>query len=86
MAWIRTIDPTDADPNSRLGRLYRGSKDTEHGGVDNILTVHGLRPDTLDGHLKLYRAVLHPRHPDGLSRRERELVGVAVSAANGCHY
>lgn len=86
MAWIRVISEREADPKSRLGRLYRGCIDPEHGAVDNILTIHGLRPDTLDGHLKLYGAALHPRHEQGLTTRERELIGVAVSAINACHY
>ena len=60
--------------------------DPEHGAVDNILRIHSLRPESLEGHVRLYRSVLHPRDPAGLSRRERELVGVAVSAANACHY
>jgi len=89
MAWIRIIEEDEAASSSehrRLARLYRGSADPEHGAVDNILRIHSLRPESLEGHLRLYRSVLHPKDPAGLSRRERELIGVAVSAANACHY
>lgn len=68
----------------RLARLYKACLDPEHGVVDNILKVHSLAPETLDGHLRLYRSVMHT--PGALSRRERETIAVAVSAANACHY
>lgn len=89
MAWIRIIDEKEAESSPehrKLARLYRGSVDPEHGAIDNILRIHSLRPESLEGHLRLYRSVLHPKDPEGLSRRERELIGVAVSAANSCHY
>lgn len=86
MPWIDVIDETKADPKSRLGRLYRGCFDEEHGVVDNVLRIHSLRPATLDGHLKLYRAAMFPPPGEGLSRREREVIAVAVSAYNECHY
>jgi hypothetical protein len=89
VAWIRIIDEDEArasPQHERLARLYKSCVDPEHGAVDNILRIHSLRPETLRGHLQLYRSALHPRDRAGLSRRERELVGVAVSAANACHY
>ena len=89
MAWIHVIDEDEAAGDSRharLARLYRGCVDPEHGVVDHILKIHSLRPETLEGHLRLYRSALHPRSPEGLSRREREVLGVAVSACNACHY
>ena len=84
--WIEVIDETRADPKSRLARLYRACIDPEHGVVDNVLRIHSLRPDTLDGHLRLYRAAMHPTDGEGVSRKERELIAVAVSAYNACHY
>ena len=86
MPWIRVISPAATAANSRLARLYRSCVDEEHGEVDNILTIHSLRPDTLAGHLALYRATLHPRRAEGLGRREREVIAIAVSAVNACHY
>lgn len=82
MTWIRTVAPNAAE--GRLRRLYDGVSAAD-GAVDNIITAHGLRPHTLDGHLALYRAVLH--HPDNATPAWLlEAVGVHVSALNGCTY
>ena len=72
----------------KLARLYRSLMSSEHGAVDgvidNVLKIHSLRPDTLEGHLRLYTSVMHA--PGSLSRREREGMAVAVSAFNHCRY
>ncbi len=87
MPGIYVMDEEEAAAShSRLAGLYRGCVDPEHGVVDNILKIHSLRPETLEGHLRLYRSALHPRTQEGLTRREREVLGVAVSACNSCHY
>lgn len=86
MAWIRELSEHEVDPKSKLGRLYKACIDPETGQLDNIMKVHSLRPDTLDAHLKLWAATCRPRHNQGLGRRERELIGIAVSAYNHCHY
>lgn len=51
---------------------------------DNILRIHGINPRVLRAHLELYKAVMHAESP--LSRAQREMLAVAVSAYNGCHY
>ncbi len=51
---------------------------------DNILRIHGVNPPVLKGHLALYRAVMHG--PSPLSRMQREMLAVVVSAHNECHY
>ncbi|MEE8585350.1 MAG: carboxymuconolactone decarboxylase family protein [Acidobacteriota bacterium] len=51
---------------------------------DNILRIHGVNPGVLRGHLSLYRAIMHAESP--LSRAQREMLAVVVSALNGCHY
>jgi Carboxymuconolactone decarboxylase family len=82
MAWIRTIDESDADDD--LGRRYRAMVDPQHGRVDNILKVHSLHPAGLDAHFGLYRAVM--RGTPTLTTAEREMIALVVSRANGCHY
>lgn len=82
MAWIRKVEPADA--GGLLRSLYEQIR-TPDGHVDQILKVHSLRPRTLQAHLAIYKAVLHSR-PNGMSPREREIVGVCVSALNGCTY
>ena len=45
---------------------------------------HSLNADSLRAHTAVYRTVMYG--PSELTRSERELMAVAVSAANGCHY
>lgn len=82
MAWIRTIGFDEA--TGRLRSLY----DRLAGGrksIDNILTVHSLRPHTLSGHLALYKSVLH-HTGNHLPVWFLECVGILVSRLNGCFY
>lgn len=51
---------------------------------DNIIQIHAVHPAVMRQHYELYRQLMHRDGP--LSRRERELVGVRVSALNHCHY
>jgi alkylhydroperoxidase family enzyme len=81
MAWIRVIDEPDAD--GELREAY-GRVASARGRVANILKVHSLSPGAMTGHLGLYRHLMFGR--SDLSRRERETIAVAVSAANACHY
>ncbi|MCB9717583.1 MAG: carboxymuconolactone decarboxylase family protein [Myxococcales bacterium] len=85
MAWIRMLDEEEvAARGGRLARLYRGNTDPEHGTVDNVLKIHSLRPETLDGHARLYHSVMHD--PGRLDAADRETLAVLVSAANHCVY
>ena len=58
-AWIRMIADAEASPTLRemLERVR-----TPHGTVDNVMRVHSLRPQTMAGHVALYKSVLH--NPD----------------------
>ncbi len=51
---------------------------------DNILRIHGVHSRTLRQHFDLYRELMYSRGP--LTREQREMIGVVVSAANDCHY
>lgn len=51
---------------------------------DNIIQIHAVHPAVMRQHWQLYKELMHRPWP--LSRRERELLGVRVSALNGCHY
>src|SRR3546814_7364050 len=56
---------------------------TPHGTVDNVMRVHSLRPHTMDGHVTLYRSVLH--NPDiALPLWFLECIAVVTSLANKC--
>lgn len=80
--WIECISPVEAE--GRLKRTLEALADST-GRIDNVLLVHGRRPHTLDGHLALYRSVLH--HPGNhVPRWLLEAIGVLVSRINGCEY
>lgn len=81
MAWIRMIDEDEAD--GKLRELYARMREP-WGGVDNIMKIHSLNPGSLQGHLEFYQALMRGRSP--LSRAQREMIAVAVSVANRCHY
>ena len=51
---------------------------------DNIIQIHAIHPAVMRQHYELYKQLMHRAGP--LSRRERELIGVRVSALNHCHY
>ncbi len=81
MAWIRVEDEPDADGELREAYLRLASA---RGRVANILKIHSVSPRAMTAHLELYRELMFGRSE--LSRRERETIAVAVSAANACHY
>lgn len=56
----------------------------QSGGMDNILRIHSLNPRSLRDHVQLYAHLM--RGPSPLSRVQREMIAVAVSAANDCFY
>lgn len=81
-AWIRMIDPREA--TGLLAELYRRVT-TPHGTVDNVMKAHSLRPHTMEGHLVLYKSVLH--NPDNvLPFWFLEVVASYVSMTNDCAY
>ncbi len=58
---------------------------TPHGTVDNVMRVHSLRPNTMRGHVKLYRAVLHD-DANSLPTWLQETIASYVSILNDCAY
>ncbi len=81
-AWIRMIPLSEA--TGLLKTLY-DKVTTPHGTVDNVMRAHSLRPHTMDGHVVLYRSVLH--NPDNtLPFWFLEVVASYVSISNRCTY
>jgi alkylhydroperoxidase family enzyme len=81
MAWIEMIPEEQA--GGLLKKLYE--KYTEPwGGVDHIIKIHSLNPKSMQGHYDLYAHLMRGR--SDLSRAQREMIAVVVSAANRCHY
>ena len=81
-AWISMI--SDADANADLIDALKLAR-TPHGTVDNVMRVHSHRPNTMRGHLALYRAALHDESnciPEWL----QETIASYVSILNDCDY
>jgi uncharacterized peroxidase-related enzyme len=81
MSWIEEIEVEEA--GGKLADMYAELL-KKRGKVSNILKVHSLNPDALGDHLDLYMTLMFGR--SGLSRMEREAIGVVVSASNECEY
>ncbi len=82
MTWIKTIAYDDAD--GLLKQLYDRIKGPDN-NVDNIMLAHSLRPHSMEGHMALYKYVMH--HPrNTLPKVYLEAVGVYVSSLNKCAY
>lgn len=81
-AWIKMISDKDADEElSEVLNLAR----TPHGTVDNVMRVHSLRPNTMKGHVTLYRAALHDES-NTIPMWFQETVSSYVSILNDCPY
>lgn len=72
------------ESSGRLRAVYDRVRGQD-GEVDNVLAVHSLRPHTLQGHLALYKSVLH-HTGNQLPVWLLETIGVYVSRLNGCQY
>ena len=82
MPWIETVAYEDA--NAKLKALYDRIKGPGN-NVDNIMMMHSLRPHTMEGHMAIYKYVLH--HCDNtVEKWFLETLGVWVSALNNCDY
>ena len=81
-AWINMIEDDQAD-ESLLEVLNLAR--TPHGTVDNVMRVHSLRPNTMRGHVTLYRAALHD-DANTLPTWLQETISSYVSILNDCNY
>jgi len=82
MTWIATIAFEDA--TGKVRQIYERIKGPDN-NVDNIMMAHSLRPHTMEGHMAIYKNVIH--HPrNTLPKWLLEAVGVYVSLINKCDY
>ena len=81
MAFIPYVPEGEA--TGLLHKLYQryGGGD---GPLDNILRIPSLNPRSLKDHVELYSHLMRGRSP--LSRAQREMIAVVVSATNNCFY
>lgn len=81
MAFIRVVHEDEAE--GKLFELYDEIQ-RNRGRVSNILRVQSLEPKSMRAHLDLYMTTVFGK--GGLSRKEAEIIAVAVSAANADAY
>ncbi len=82
MSWIKIIGYSQS--SGLLRYLYdRIMGPDQH--IDNIMSVHSLRPHTLDGHMALYKNVLH-HSQNSVPHWFAEALGVWCSQLNQCEY
>ena len=81
MTWIRMIEEEEA--RGKLAEYFAQIRN-KRGKVASILKVQSLNPESLRAHLDLYLTIMYRR--SSLSRRQREMIAVAVSSANECDY
>jgi len=82
VAWIEVIGEDAAE--GELAELYDDLRSPQTGSVDHVLRIHSLHPQTMRDHAALYRTLMYGS--GGISRPEREMIGVVVSAVNRCFY
>ena len=81
MAYIPYLPEDDA--TGLLRELYAAYADAA-GRVDNVLRIHSLNPRSMRDHYGLYAHLM--RGPSPLTRVQREMLAVVVSAENECFY
>lgn len=82
MAWIKTIPY--AQSTGKLRMLYDWVKGPDD-NVDNIMMAHSLRPHSMEGHMAIYKYVLH-HSGNEVPKWFLEALGVWVSSLNQCAY
>jgi uncharacterized peroxidase-related enzyme len=80
--WIDHVPYDQA--TGRLKTLYDRVKGPDD-NVDNIMLSHSLRPHTMEGHMTIYKHVLH-HSANTIPKWFLEAIGVWVSLLNGCGY
>lgn len=82
MPWIETVPYDKA--TGKLKDLYDRVKGPDN-NVDNIMMMHSLRPHSMEGHMAIYKYVLH-HSGNTIPKWFLEVLGVWVSALNECNY
>ncbi len=73
--------PAEKDLDPRVAELVRRQRE-KLGAPNNVVRVHAWRPEAMLRWLDFYDYI--NRGPSGLSRMDREMIGVVVSAENRC--
>ena len=82
MSWITTISFENA--TGKLKSIYSKIKGPNN-QIDNVLSIHSLRPHTLVGHMSLYKNTLHHSN-NTFPNWFLEFLGTYTSFINNCDY
>ena len=82
MTWIKIISYEQA--TGALRKLYDRLKGADN-KIDNIMLAHSLRPNSMNGHMALYKNVLH-HSGNKIEKWILEMIGVHTSMQNECSY
>jgi uncharacterized peroxidase-related enzyme len=82
MSWIKVI--TFEEAIGKLKQIYNKIKGP-NSQIDNVLSIHSLRPHTLVGHMSLYKNTLHHSN-NTFPNWFLELLGTYTSFINGYDY
>ncbi len=81
IAWIETVHPEEA--TGYVKSLYEGFQ-KQRGWIPNILKSTSIRPEVTRGWVHLFNTLMYG--PSGLTRSQKEMIAVVVSAGNQCNY
>ncbi|MDA2935091.1 carboxymuconolactone decarboxylase family protein [Acidobacteria bacterium AH-259-D05] len=81
IGWIRTV--VEGEASGYVKNLYETFR-KQRGWVPNILKSTSIRPDITRGWVSFFNTLMYG--PSGLTRIQREMMAVVVSAGNQCHY
>jgi uncharacterized peroxidase-related enzyme len=79
ISWFPVPKEEDLDP--RVSELVAKQRE-KLGAPNNVVRTHAWRPELMLRWLDFYEFI--SKGPSGLSRVEREMIGVVVSAENRC--
>lgn len=82
MSWIKVIPFEEA--TGKLKSIYNKIKGPND-QIDNVLSIHSLRPHTLVGHMSIYKNTLHHSN-NTFPNWILELLGTYTSYINKCDY
>ena len=81
MSRIKVIEPKEA--TGRLKEIYYDLI-KKRGKLADVHKIQSLWPESIVAHMDLYMEIMFSKSE--LTRAEREMMAVVVSAVNGCEY
>ena len=81
MSWVKEIKIKDA--KGLLQKEYNAALNRS-GRIWNIVKCMSIHPEAMKSSMELYKCLMFA--PSPLTRSEREMLAVVISARNGCVY